>query len=290
MTGVTDEPGITLVCCGLLGTIVTDDGLIERSFAEAIATQGVVSGTSAFAHRMAQVHQVRGQAPGDVLGTLFPDNEARAQAALMAFERAITDAVRRAEIQPLPGAHQMLDELAGAGLRICVTTSLPRRAMDMVLDAASLRSRVDVVLSTDDVPRGFPAPDLVLTAVMRSGTRAVQDVAAVYGTGAGVTGGLRSGASLVAGVLTGPHPDARLRAAGATHILDSVADVPALLLSGNEHGTGDSTSAARGGSGRQALPRQPGQAGQVAASPPGRQTLALRQTPELAARARGYLR
>ena len=65
--GVTDKPGITLACCGLLGTLVADDGLIERSFAEAIATQGVVSGTSAFARRMAQVHQARGQAPGDVL-------------------------------------------------------------------------------------------------------------------------------------------------------------------------------------------------------------------------------
>ena len=72
---------ITLVCCGLIGTLVADDGLIERSFAEAIATQGVVSGTSAFARRMSQVHQARGKAPGDVLRELFPDNEARAQAA-----------------------------------------------------------------------------------------------------------------------------------------------------------------------------------------------------------------
>ena len=249
MTGVTDQPGIALVCCGLLGTLVTDDGLLERSFAEAIATQGVVSGTSAFARRMAQVHQARGRAPGDVLGILFPDNEARAQAAQLAFDRALTDAIRRAEIRPVPGAHQVLDQLGDAGCRICVTTSLPRRALDMVLDAAGLRRRVDIALSAEDVPRGFPAPDLVLTGIMRSATRAVQEVAVVHGTGAGVTGGRRSGASIVAGVLTGPHPAGRLRAAGATHVLSSVADLPQLVLAGNGPSTDDSAVEGYGGFG-----------------------------------------
>ena len=94
---VIDKPGITLVCCGVLGTLVADDGIIERSFAEAIATQGVVSGTSAYARRMAQVHRLRGQGPGDVLHALFPENEARAQAAQLAFDRALFDAIRRAD-------------------------------------------------------------------------------------------------------------------------------------------------------------------------------------------------
>jgi phosphoglycolate phosphatase len=247
MNGVTDKPGITLACCGLLGTLVTDGGLIERSFAEAIATQGVVSGTSAFARRMAQVHHARGLAPGDVLSSLFPDNEARAQAAQLAFDRALTDAIRRAVIQPVPGAHDVLDQLGATGRRICVMTSLPRRALDMVIDAAGLRRRFDVALSCEDVPRGFPAPDLVLTAIIRSGTGAVGEVAVVHSTGAGVESGRRSGASIVAGVLTGPHPAARLRASGATHILRSVADLPSLVLAADGSGGVSSAGEAFGG-------------------------------------------
>jgi phosphoglycolate phosphatase len=229
MNGVTDCPGITLACCGLLGTLVTEDGLIERSFAEAIATQGVVSGTSAFARRMAQVHQARGQAPGDVMRLLFPENEARAQAAQLAFDRALPDAIGRTVIRPLPGAVQVLDQLRAAGCRICVVTSLARRVLDLVVDAAGLRRRVDLTLAAEDAPRGFPAPDLVLTAILRTGAEAVQDVAVVHGTGAGVEAGRRSGARVIAGVLTGPHPSPRLRAAGATSILASIADLPALL-------------------------------------------------------------
>ena len=170
MDGVTDCRGITLACCGLLGTLVADTGLIERSFAEAIATQGVVSGTSAFARRMAQVHQARGQAPGDVMRLLFPENEARALAAQLAFDRALPDAIGRAVIRPLPGADQVLDQLHAGGCQICVVTSLPRRVLDLVLDASGLRRSVDLALAAEDAPRGFPAPDLVLTAILQTGT------------------------------------------------------------------------------------------------------------------------
>jgi phosphoglycolate phosphatase len=229
MNDATGQPLVTLVCCGLIGTVVADDGLLERSFAEAIATQGVVSGTSAFARRMAQVHQCRGQAPGDVLRTLFPDNEARAQAAHLAFDRALLDAIGRAALRPVAGAGQVLQTLRSSGCRVCVTTSLPQRALEAVLDTAGLRESIDLALSPADVSRGFPAPDLVLTAMLRSGTDSVADVAVVHGTGAGVEAGRRSGAGIVAGVLTGPHSARRLRGAGATHVLASIADLPGLL-------------------------------------------------------------
>ena len=42
--------------------------------------------------------------------------------------------------------------------------------------------------------------------------------------------GRRAGASIVAGVRTGAHDEQRLRAAGATHVIDSVADLPALVF------------------------------------------------------------
>ena len=229
MDRLTETAGITLVCCGLIGTLVVDDGLIERSFAEAIATQGVVSGTSAFARRMSQVHQARGRAPGDVLRGLFPDNEPRAQAAELAFDRALPDALGRTVPEPIPGAVDALSELRSSGRQICVLTSLPRRVVDLVLGATDLRRHIDLTLSGEDAPRGFPAPDLALTAVIQLGAEAVQNVAVVHGTGAGMECGRRSAASAMVGVLTGPHSAARLRGAGATHVVSSIAELPGLL-------------------------------------------------------------
>jgi phosphoglycolate phosphatase len=250
MTGATDKPGITLTCFGLIGTLVADEGLVERSFAEAIATQGVVSGTSAFARRMAQVHQARGRSADDVMRLLFPDNQARAQAAQLAFDRALADAVGRLGIQPVPGAVGVLDELRAAGISVCVLTSLRRRLLDLVLDAAGLGGHADLALSADDVPRGFPAPDLVLMSVLRSGAGSVGEVAVVDDNAAGVEGGLRSGAGIVAGVLTGPHPARRLRSAGAMHILESAAELPALVLAGDDALRANVAASKNGTSGR----------------------------------------
>jgi phosphonatase-like hydrolase len=257
MTGVTDEPAITLACCGLIGTLVADEGLVERSFAEAIATQGVVSGTSAFARRMSQVHRARGRSAADVLGLLFPDNEARAQAAELAFDRALADAVGRVTIHPVPGAVQVLDQLRAAGISVCVLTSLPRRVLDRVVDAAGLGCHIDLALNPDDVPRGFPAPDLVLMSVLRTGTGSVGEVAVIHGTGAGVEGGSRSGASIVAGVLTGPHPARRLRSAGATHVLESIADLPRLVHPGDAAFGPDVSACSENGDAGQMKPAEP---------------------------------
>jgi phosphonatase-like hydrolase len=229
MDRLNNTAGITLVCCGLIGTLVVDDGLIERSFAEAIATQGVVSGTSAFARRMSQVHQARGRAPGDVLRVLFPDNEPRAQAAQLAFDRALPEALSRTVVKPIPGAVDALAEIRASGRQICVLTSLPRRVVDLVLSGTDLRGHIDLAISGEDAPRGFPAPDLALTAVIQSAAGAVQDVAVVHGTGAGMECGRRSAAGAMVGVLTGPHSAARLRGAGATHVVSSIAELPALL-------------------------------------------------------------
>jgi phosphoglycolate phosphatase len=229
MDSASDSVSISLVCCGLIGTLVADDGLIERSFAEAIATQGVVAGTSAFARRMSQVHQARGMAPEDVLRVLFPDNEPRAQAAALAFDRALPDALSRTLITRLPGAVEAVDDIRRSGRRVCVLTSLPRRVLSLVLEAADLHGHIDLAVSMEDAPRGFPAPDLALTAMLRAGVASVQDAAVVHGTGAGMECGRRSGAGVVVGVLTGAHSAARLRAAGANHVIRSIADLPALL-------------------------------------------------------------
>ncbi len=266
-----DKPGITLVCCGVLGTLVADDGIIERSFAEAIATQGVVSGTSAYARRMAQVHRLRGQEAGDVLSALFPDNEARAQAAQLAFDRALFDAIRRADIHPIPGVRQVLDGLGAVGCQAGVVTTLPRRILNLVLDSAGWRGTFDVALSADDVASGFPAPDLLLTAMLRAGSGDVREVAVVHGTGAGMESGRRAGAGLIAGVLTGPHAAARLRAAGATHVLRSIADLPGVLathgqdvaMAGNAASSPGSRPVERGGTGHRTHARPPGMAASV---------------------------
>ena len=226
---MTNVAGRRLACFGLIGTTVADDGLLERAYAEAIATQGVVTGTTAYARGMAQVHRSRGKPVIEVLRDLFPENEARAQAAYMAFDKSLSGAVQRFGLHPVPGALDALDELAAAGWRSCVITSFSRRQLDGLLDAVGWLDRFDLAVSVDEVPRGCPWPDPVLYGMLTLGVGDVRDAVVVQSTENGVLAGRRAGAGLVAGVLTGPHPMARLRSAGAAQVLDSVADVPAMV-------------------------------------------------------------
>ncbi|HEV2451303.1 MAG TPA: HAD family hydrolase [Streptosporangiaceae bacterium] len=225
---------ISMVCCELVGTMIGDgsgqESLIERAFSEALATQGVVPGTSAYARSMAEVSRARGRSALDVLGNLFPDNQARAQAASLAFDRACHTALDRGMLTAQPGAEQAMDKITGSGIRLCLISSLSRRMLQAMLDMLGWRKRADLALCPDDAPRGFPWPDLVLTAMLRLGTGDVREVAMASGTENGVIAGCRAGAGIVAGVLTGPHTPARLRRAGATHLVESVADLPDLVV------------------------------------------------------------
>jgi len=55
-----DVVQIKLACLDLAGTTVGDIAMVERAFAEAIATQGIVPGTGAYARAMVHVHRSRG--------------------------------------------------------------------------------------------------------------------------------------------------------------------------------------------------------------------------------------
>ena len=226
---ISETPLVSLVCCGLIGTTVADDGMVDRAYSEAIATQGVVTGTTAYARCMAQVHRSRGRAPIDVLQSLFPESQARAQAAQLAFDRSFSAAVDRSGVTAVPGAEQSIARLTEMGARVCLVTGFSRRVLGLVLDTLGWWDRVDLAICPDDVPRGCPAPDLVLSAMLRLGVRDVRDTAVAQGTESGVLSGKRSGAGIVAGVLTGIHTKDRLHRAGASHLLDSIADLPDLL-------------------------------------------------------------
>jgi phosphoglycolate phosphatase len=233
---VSDTRPVSLVCCGLIGTTVTDNGMVERAYAEAIATQGVVTGTTAYARCMAGVHRSRGQSTIEVLRGLFPESQARAQAAQLAFDRSYSAAVARTGVVAMPGAEQAIEKLRGIGARVCLISGFSQRVLGLVIGTLGWWDRIDLALSPDEVPRGCPWPDLVLTAMLRLGIDDVRDAIVAHGTESGVLSGRRSGAGTVVGVLTGTHTTERLRRGGANHVLGSVSELPDLLAAGTAPG------------------------------------------------------
>ena len=155
---------------------------------------------------MAQVHQARGHAPGDVHARRFsPTTRPARRPPSWPSTGRLPDAHRPGRDRAAAGRVQVLDQLRAAGCQDlrgdepAAASSGSRPGRGRAAPRASTWRSPPMTRRAD-----FPAPDLVLTAMMRTGTGAVQDVAVVHGTGAGVEAGRRSGAGVVAGVLTGP--------------------------------------------------------------------------------------
>jgi phosphonatase-like hydrolase len=218
----------------VVGAAAVDGSVLERAFAEAIATQGVVTGTAAYVRSMVQFDRTRGWSPADVMHSLFPGDEIRAQAASLAFERSFHAAVDRFGALPLPGANDAMDKLAAAGTRLCLLSCLSRPALSLIVERLGWWQRADLLLCADDVTRSFPSPDLILTAILRLGIGDVRDVAVVTASESGVLSARRAGARLVVGMLSGVHDAARLRRAGATHLLSDIGDLPDLVAANGE--------------------------------------------------------
>ncbi|MFD1812418.1 phosphonatase-like hydrolase [Rhodococcus gannanensis] len=220
--------GTALAVLDMAGTTVTDDGLVVRAFDEAATAVGLpVEGPERDEART-YVLDTMGQSKIEVFTALFGTPE-RAEQANIAFEKAYEEFVDGG-ISPVPGATDAIAELRSAGVKVALTTGFSRSTQQRILATLGWEDIADLVLCPADAGRGRPFPDMILTALMRTGGVDVANVAVLGDTSSDIVSGLRAGASVVAGVLTGAHDEPTLRAAGATHVLGSVAEFPQLIL------------------------------------------------------------
>jgi len=163
------------------------------------------------------------------LGEDAPTFQAQADAAVREIE---VTAARSASL--LPGAQEALAELQRSGVAIALITRNCRDAAQIVLrDCPGCHA---VLLTRDDVPLAKPDPDHVCRAIAALDRLAEQTIVVGdhdYDMQAGRAAGVR----LCIAVRTGPSSDEALLAAGADHIIDSLADLPSWLRNRREIGT-----------------------------------------------------
>jgi phosphoglycolate phosphatase len=218
---------IQLVCLDMAGTTVADDGAVLEAFGGALDAMGVDDADDR-AKMETYVQDTMGESKIRVFRALFGDED-RAQQANVAFEAAYDRQVAAGRIAPIEGAADVVRALREAGLKVALLTGFSASTRDGLIASLGWSDLADFTLCPSEAGRGRPYPDLVLTALLRSEADAVTAVAVAGDTASDMESGRRAGASIRAGVLTGTHPTDTLRRAGATHVLDSVRDLPALL-------------------------------------------------------------
>lgn len=215
---------IELVCLDMAGTTVADDGVVEKAFTAAAGEVGLTG--SRFDDAMAVVRETMGQSKIEVFRRILGD-EAAAQQGNAAFERAYGELLDT--VAALPGAVDVLHVLRARGRKVCLTTGFAPVTRDALIAHLAWAPLVNLALSPADAGRGRPFPDMIQLAARRLGVTDPSAVAVAGDTPSDVAAGLAAGASIVAGVLTGTGTREELAAAGATHVLGTIADLPPLL-------------------------------------------------------------
>ncbi|WP_327403748.1 phosphonatase-like hydrolase [Streptomyces sp. NBC_01288] len=218
-------PDIRLVVLDMAGTTVADGGLVEEAFAAAARHMGAEP-----ADMLDYVRATMGESKISVFRHLFGE-ESKAQDANKAFEAAYADLVDGGRVAALPGAREAIETLKSQGRTVVLTTGFARATQDAILAALGWQGLADLTLCPADAGgRGRPYPDMVLTAFLRTAVADdVRQLAVVGDTSYDMLSGVRAGAGLVAGVLTGAHDADALRSAGATQVLDGVGQLPGIL-------------------------------------------------------------
>jgi HAD superfamily hydrolase (TIGR01509 family) len=145
------------------------------------------------------------------------------------------EVVRRMEAryeQELPliaGAVDAVERLAGT-FRLAVASSSNRPLIDAVLSASGLARFFEATVSSEEVPRGKPAPDVYLEAARRLSVEPARS-AAVEDSGNGIRAAQAAGMRVVAipNRRYPPPPDAL---ALVDVVLDSVSDLTASVVAG----------------------------------------------------------
>lgn len=134
------------------------------------------------------------------------------------------------ELEPIEGVHEAILALP---FRRCVASSSVPERIDLSLRVTGLAHLFERAFSAVEVPRGKPAPDLFLHAARHMETHP-SSCLVIEDSAAGVQAALAAGMRVIGftgGGHCGPGHGDKLRLAGASIIVERMADLPVTVLS-----------------------------------------------------------
>jgi len=208
------------------GVLLDVDGtLLDSNDAHARAWEDVLS-EEGFAVGYDRIRPLIGMGGDKVVPLLtgIPDGDPRAERLNQRRGRLFrTKYLPR--LHAFPAAHALLQELGRRRMLRVVATSASAEDLGALLEQGGFADLIDATVSSDDVDRSKPDPDIVAAALEKARLR--QDEAVLVGdTPYDVAAGRRAGVDVIA-VRSGGWSDEELR--GATAVIDDVGALRARL-------------------------------------------------------------
>jgi HAD superfamily hydrolase (TIGR01509 family) len=205
-----------------LNAILDVDGtLVDTNYHHALAWHRALH-VHGHQIQMWKVHRHIGMGGDQILDALIGSEAAAEQG----------DAIREAEgeaygelideVEPMEGARELIEKLRRESATVILASSAKQEEVDHYLDLLDARELVDGWTTSADVESTKPAPDLVNAALEKAGNEAPSVMVgdSVWDVKAAKAAGVPTLA-----VLTGGFSEAELREAGASQVVESIADL-----------------------------------------------------------------
>jgi phosphonatase-like hydrolase len=210
----------------IAGTTVRDDGFVTRAFFAAAETIGARPTAEWTRARMGLDKREVFREMLESAGRPAADAELLAEAFEASIEREIA---ANAPIR-LPGAAEAIELLTARGVKVAFTTGFSARTGEAVLRRVGWGDRV--LVASDQVAHGRPAPDLNREAMRRSGVLDPSRVGVAGDTPSDLLAGRATGCRFVVGVGNGTHTLdelARVEPHTYTHLIPDLTSLPEVL-------------------------------------------------------------
>jgi HAD superfamily hydrolase (TIGR01549 family) len=125
------------------------------------------------------------------------------------------------EVEPLDGAHELIADLNGRGMRVVLASSAVEKHVEHFLDLLDARELADDWTTKDDVEKSKPEPDLVRAALAKAGT---DDALMIGDTPWDIEAAGKLGIETIC-LMTGGFSEQELREAGAADVFSSVREL-----------------------------------------------------------------
>ena len=219
---------VEMVAFDVAGTVLNDDGLVISAFKNAFeATQPElwpIHGAEWTQYAM----DTMGQSKIHVFTELLGDID-KAHTANLAFEESYVGEIAEVGASPIAGAEDLFKYLRSKGIAIALTTGFSRSTLDTLIHQLGWKDLIDLSVTPSESGRGRPHPDMLNMAVEVLGITNPVNVIVCGDTAADMQAAIAFGAGQAIGVLTGAHDERTLHDAGATSVINSVADLQLLI-------------------------------------------------------------
>lgn len=222
---------IRLAVFDLAGTTVNDEDSVGKCLRASLREAGLVVDRD-------QVNAVMGIAKPIAIRKLIEASPAHAHLLPKVDEihaNFVKSMIRFYQTDPsvyeTPGTSEMFARLKQAGIQVAVDTGFSRDITRIVLDRLGWEKRglIQGSITSDEVKRGRPHPDMIQALMARLHVKDTKEVAKIGDTPSDLEEGTNAECGMVVGVTKGSHTREQLQPYPHTHLIGTIAEFPTLV-------------------------------------------------------------